>query len=332
MQEDTMFDRIHDALDIEPPAGAYERLRIALNQKPVRPYRWPALQTRWSKMGFRLVAGVAMVALAIAILAAVIAIHSASNNQVPAGTGMNIPAYQRMVAKDNDAAQATFSAPCDIGVHTGCLSDATRAIPVVQKWLDDLTQSATPTRFVVVDAEMRNHLAQSLTALHELVAVSQAGDAPGMDRAFTVAVYTAEWTTTVVPGITSSMQVDASTYVALVRSETQTLDACGASCGFNSAASNCVKNNGIPCLLYFDHVASSLAGYQADLIRKAAPTSLAVKDARLQTDLAQGDAVLLPMRLAVAANDQAGFNSGMSQLQRILALIDKDANSILQGP
>jgi hypothetical protein len=331
MQEDTMFDRIHDALDIEPPAGAYERLRIALNQKPVTPYRWPAFQTRWSKMGFRLVAGVAMVALAIAILAAAIAIHSASNNQVPAG-GMNIPAYQRMVANDNADALATFSSPCDVGVHSGCLSDATRAIPVVQKWLDDLTRAQTPGRFVVIDAEMRNHLAQNLTALHELVIASQAGDGPGMDRAFVVAVYAEEWTSTVIPGITGSQQVDPNAYIALVRSETSSLDACGAACGFTSVATNCVTSDGLTCLNYFDKVAVSFAGYQADLIRKAAPASLAAKDARLQSDLAQADAVLLTMRLAVAANDQVGFNSGISQVQRIVALIDKDANSILQGP
>jgi hypothetical protein len=84
MEEQFLFDRIHDALDIEPPAGAYERLRTSLTREPASPHKWPALQTRWSRMGFRFTAGVALVALAVAITAAIFAIHSASSNSAPA--------------------------------------------------------------------------------------------------------------------------------------------------------------------------------------------------------------------------------------------------------
>ena len=84
MEQPFLFDQIHDALDIEPPAGAYERLRTSLTTEPVSPHRLPALQTRWSKMGFRFTAGVALVALAVAITAAIFAIHSASTNSAPA--------------------------------------------------------------------------------------------------------------------------------------------------------------------------------------------------------------------------------------------------------
>lgn len=84
MEEEFLYDRIHDALDIEPPAGAYERLRASLTREPVRPHRWPPMQTRWSKMGFRFTAGVALVALAVAITAAIFALHSAPSNSAPA--------------------------------------------------------------------------------------------------------------------------------------------------------------------------------------------------------------------------------------------------------
>ncbi len=331
MQEELLFDRIHDALDIEPPAGAYERLRIVLTQKPVKPQSWPAFQTRWSKMSFRLVAGVALVALAAAILAAIFALHSASNNQVPGGSGMSIPAYQKMVADDNANAHATYSAPCDSTNPTGCITDATRGIPAVQKWLEDLTHANTPTRFVIVDAELRAHLAQNLSAQNELLLAARAGDGPGIDRAFMVAVYALDWTDIVLPGIASSHEVSAAKYVELVRSETQTLDACGAACGFTSTATNCVKGDGLTCDQYFYQLAGAFAGYQADITRNAAPPSFAARDARVQHDLAQADAVLLTMRLAVAANDQTGFNSGITQLRRIVVLLNQDANSILQG-
>jgi hypothetical protein len=92
MEEQFLFDRIHDALDIEPPAGASERLRTSLIRNPVRPYRSPALQTRWSKMGFRFAAGVALVALGAAITAAFFAIHSAPSNIAPAAPPAVSPA------------------------------------------------------------------------------------------------------------------------------------------------------------------------------------------------------------------------------------------------
>ena len=84
MEEQLLYDRIHDALDIEPPAGAYERLRASLTRMPTKLQSLPALQTRWSKMGFRFTAGVALVALAVAITAAILALHSAPSNSAPA--------------------------------------------------------------------------------------------------------------------------------------------------------------------------------------------------------------------------------------------------------
>jgi len=94
MEEQFLFHRVHDALDIESPAGAYERLRAALAREPVTPRGWPALQTRWTKMGFRFTAGVALVALAVAISSAILAIHSASDN-APAAPPAAMPAAPR---------------------------------------------------------------------------------------------------------------------------------------------------------------------------------------------------------------------------------------------
>lgn len=331
MEEELVFERIHSALDVQPPPGAYERLRVALNQRPVKPPRWPAFSTRWSNMSFRLAAGVALVALAAAILAAIFAIHNASTGYVPAGSGMSIQAYEAMVINDNAAALATFSGPCDIGVHTACLADATRGIPAVQKWIDDLTHAQTPSRFKVVDAEMRRHLAQNLTAQHDLVAAAQAGDGAAMDRAFIVAVYAAAWTDTIISqGVTSSRQVDVPSYVAVVQArQLGNCDTC--TLVLSGKGNDCVTANSIPCLVLFDQTAVAFAEFEAALVHSAAPASLSAKDSKLQNDLAQADSVLLTMRLAVAANDQAGFNSGVTELQRVVALIARDSNAITQG-
>jgi len=329
--ESLMFNRIHDALDAPPPAGAYERLRTVLIKRPVRP-RWsPALPTRWSNMVFRLAAGLALVALGVAIASAIVAIHSASINTVPATHRMSVAAYQKMVESDGPNAPAVWTDPCDTVVHTGCEADAGRSIPLLQKWLDDLTHASTPARFAVVDAEMRQHLTQGITALKSLIVDSRAHDDAAMTRDYIVALYNAEWTSTVVPGIANSQQVDAASYVALVRSETRTLDACGAACGFTSTSADCMHSDGITCLYYFDTVGESFAGYQSDIVKRAAPDSLATKDARLQGDLSRADSVLLTMRLAVAAGDQVGFNAGIQQLRGILAQLDQDSAAITGG-
>jgi len=107
MQEQILFDRIHDALDIEPPAGAYERLRTSLTREPVRPQSWPALKSRWLKMGFRFAAGVALVALGVAITAAFFAIRPAPSNSAPAAppaapSGGPIPAQLTGAWKEVD--------------------------------------------------------------------------------------------------------------------------------------------------------------------------------------------------------------------------------------
>ena len=330
MEEQFLFTQIHEALDIPTPPGAYERLRTALNKKPVKPRAWPVMQTRYSKMGFRLAAGLAIVAIAVAAAAAVLAIHNASNNTSPAGSRMSIQAYQATIAADNARAAATFSAPCDIGVHAGCGADASRGIPVVQKWIDDISRPNIPTRFVVINVEMRQHLLQNLAALRDLLAASNNSDGPGMDRAFWVALYAVEWTSMVLPAIAESHQVDAATYMRLVGSETRTLDACGASCGFTGNATTCMRSDApLTCKDLFDSgLGSSFAGYAGDLVKEAAPPSLAAKDTVLQNDLARADAVLMTMRVAVAANDQQGFNLGMAQLQMIKKQIDLDGAKI----
>lgn len=330
MQDDAMFDRIHDALDIEAPAGAYERLRIALTKKPARSRRWPALSMRWSKMGFRVATGLAILAIAVAAGAAALAIHNAGSNNSPAGSRMSIQAYQKLVDDDNAIAGATYEGPCDVGVRSGCSGDAMRGIPAVQKWLNDLSRPDIPTRFAVVNAEMRQQLMANLTAQNDLLSASQKGDGHAMDRAFISAIYAVNWTGTVVPAIDASKQVSATVYTNTVAGQKASLDSCLTNCPLlaSSQARTCATNGGVPCVQMFDEVAMHYAVFAGALVQYAAPDSLATKDLRLQTDLASANSVLITMRLAVAANDQAGINSAIDQLIRLTAQIDQDAVQI----
>lgn len=241
---------------------------------------------------------------------------------------MSIQAYQKMVADDNANASVTYSAPCGSGNNSGCGADATRGIPAVQRWIDDISRPDIPTRFVVINAEMRQHLIQNLAAQRALLSASQANDGPAMDRAFSDALYAVYWTGIVIPAISASHEVDATRYANLVGLETRTLDGCGAACGFTPTSATCSKGDGITCIYYLDTVAQSFASFQADLTKEAAPSSLATKDSKLQSDLAEADAVVLAAYPAVVTNDQVAFNSAIAQLERIKTRIDLDAAKI----
>ena len=327
MEEQFLFTRIHDALDIPTPPGAYERLRTQLTKKPVRPFRWPALQTRWSKMSFRFAAGLAIIAIAVVAAAAAVAIHNSTNNTSPAGSRMSIQAYQRLIAADRPDPNSVWSG-CDDSVHSGCLRSAQASIPLLQKWLDDITRSEPPARFATVNAEMRLHLIQNITVLNSMVVDSQARNDVAMSRDFDRAVYAVDWTGVMQTAIAQSQQVSEQTYAQRVRNETGALDACGAPCGFGSNASTCAANTGLTCADLFDTAAVSFGSYQADLVQNAAPPSMAARDMALQADLARADAVLLNMNLTATADDQAGFDSGIAQLVRIKTQIDVDTAKI----
>ena len=279
-------------------------------------------------MRFRLAAGLAIVAIAVAAAAAVLAVHNASNNVSPAGSRMSVQAYQKMMSHDYVDPNTSWVAPCDEAQHSGCGVDAERSLPLLQAWLNDLNKWTPPARFASVHAEMERHLAQSITGLHALDADSRARDNAAMTHDYDVASYGAAWVQILVPAIEASQQVDVTTYTALVRSETKTLDACGAACGFTTTSSDCTHSSGVTCGDYFYWVAQSFASYQADLLKKAAPGSLSGEESRLHADFADADAILLTMNLAVAAGDQEGFNAGIAQLKREVTQIDLDSARI----
>ena len=330
MEEQFLFTQIHEALDIPTPPGAFERLRTELTKKPVRPRPWPAFQMRNSTMGFRLAAGLTVVAIAVAAAAAVLAIHNSTNNSSPAGSRMSIQAYQKMIATDAPDPNRVWSAPCDETQHSGCESDATRSIPLIQKWYDDISRVEPPARFAVVNAEMRLHLAQSLSGLNALESDSKSNDSAAMTRDYIVAVYGEEWTSAVLPGIAASQQVSVATYTHHVSVNIkQGIESCN-NCTLLTAADakSCTTNGGVACLYLFDAVAGDFAADSTILVQYAAPDSLSAKDAVLQNDLAATDAVLLTMRLAVAANDQRGVNTAIDQLRRLEVQVDQDAAKI----
>jgi hypothetical protein len=330
MDERILFERVHEALDIEPRPGGYERLRIALAKSPAQSQRGQAFEMRWSNMGLKFAAGFAVVALAAAIVAAFVATHRATDETVPGGTSLSIEAYQKLQADDYATAAAAWSQPCDTTTHVGCLGDATRSVVALQNWLDDLDRSQPPARFSVVDAQLRAHLTESISGLQALLAADQAGDSNGIDRAYGLAIAGRQWTDTMMPAIANSKQVNGAVYVGYISRNVLTgCITCQDLAGNNPVV--CWGSEAPSCQALVEAVAGQVAAFQAALVEIAAPDSLSAKDTRLQQDLAQADTALIAMQSALTTGDQAGFNAGQTTLHRALAAVDQDSAAISNG-
>ena len=89
MDERAVFDRFHEALELEPRPGAYERFRADFTNPSVAAKRRPVFQLRFSRMGLRIAAALAVVAIASALVAGYVATHR-STSQVPATHTQNV--------------------------------------------------------------------------------------------------------------------------------------------------------------------------------------------------------------------------------------------------
>lgn len=330
MDERILFKRLHEALDVEPRPDAYERLRVALATGPAQPQRWPVLRMRGSNMGLRLAAGLAFLVLAAALVAAFLAAHNATSGSVPAGTGLSIQAYQKLVAVDDNKAINTWSSPCDTTQHSGCQTDASGALVALQQWQGDLNRSQPPSRFAVVDVQLRLHLTGSIAGLNALLAASQAGDQSGMDRAYLLALAGRAWTDAVIPSIVASKQVDVAAYTNMVRAQGSSLASC-TSCQELAGPSQLDCAQGQACQDLVDASAGLIASFQSALATSAAPSSLIAKDSSLQQDLGQADTALIGMNAALSTGDQAAFNARRLVIQQALAAVSRDAATIVNG-
>ena len=122
MDDRVLFDRFHQALDVEPPADAYQRLRGALDQRSARPAQGVAWRPRWPRMGLRLVAVVTAAVIVIAAAAALFSTHRVADRTSPADTSQAIMAYKTMVGTDHDKVQTAGQAEgCSSGSEfAGC--------------------------------------------------------------------------------------------------------------------------------------------------------------------------------------------------------------------
>jgi hypothetical protein len=124
MDEQVVFERFHEALDLEPRPGAYERFRADFMNPSVAAMRRPVFQLRFSNMGLRIAAALAVVAIASALVAGYVATHR-STSQVPATHTQNVttsPASQSSPAAHSSMDPAVVvpsEFPSDFPVYPG---------------------------------------------------------------------------------------------------------------------------------------------------------------------------------------------------------------------
>ena len=117
MDERAVFDRFHEALDLEPRPGAYERFRADFTNPSVASRR-PVFQLRFSRMGLRIAAALAVVAIAIALVAGYVATHR-STSGVPATHTQNATTSPAAHSSMDPAVVIPSGFPKDLPVYPG---------------------------------------------------------------------------------------------------------------------------------------------------------------------------------------------------------------------
>jgi len=333
MEERTLFDRIHQALDVEPGPGAYEQLRIALAKRPVKPQRWPAFPMRWSKMGLRLAAVATVLVLAIAAGAAYLAAHGVADRATPADSEHAIAAYKLLLYNDYiEIPAAPIEGACFGNQFAACEADVSLRIPVANQIQNDLIRFQPPARFAIAVAQMRRHNALQIARLNAVLVASRALDAAAMSRSVAAVVSGRPWMDAMFNSILSSQQVTVATYIRSVSNEKRNLDQC-VQCQDLAGQSriSCTGSQVASCQALLESTAVQILSFQTAVVLIAAPSSLAVQDNWLQLDLAVADTALLTMGEALSTGDQAGFNAGRVSLQQAIAAVNVDVPDILNG-
>jgi len=333
MEQRSLFDRIHEALDVEPQPGAYERLRTALASNRVKPQRWPAFPMRWPKLGLRLAAVMTVVVLAIGAAAAFLVTHPVADRESPANSEHAIAAYKLMVFDDLNNFPATgIESDCWGDQFATCEADVNLRLRAATQFNNDLNRFQAPARFTVAAGQLRRHQALQLSRLNAVLAASRAQDSASMARSVAALVSGYAWMMAMTDSIMNSEQGTVATYIGSVRNQEQNLDQC-VECqdlaGLNTIS--CAGSQPTSCQALVDRTAAQVTYFQSAVVLIAAPSSMATKDNRLQLDLATADTALVTMAEALSAGDQAGFNAGRALLQQAMAAVNVDAADILKG-
>lgn len=329
MDERLLFERFHEALDVDPRPAAYERMRSALIKSTSTPRRRAAFHMRWTKMGLRLAAAIALVAIGVTVGYVILTTHRVAQNNVPAKLDAQAVAYQQMVNADDVALGQSESNHCDTIADTGCPAALLRIKVAAQKWLNDL-DSTPPSAFATTDQRIRLHLTALMSDIDYAIAAFNARNQDAMVNAINAGGQEAAWLSSTSVATAHARPSNTSDYVANAKGSRLLLDSC-TYCKqlIGQEAAGCSPNPYPSCDLEIVDAKQTVTGLQNGAIVLLAPSSLRDKDGRLEADLAVADDALLALRRALLTGDLKGWDSQRVIFGNALTAVRSDLNSII---
>jgi hypothetical protein len=281
----------------------------------------------WKRPPMQLAAGVLILVMAAAAMAAFIELRYTTPRSEPAA--LDLAAYQAMVSRDFTQLNYSGSGIDCTTVQSNCSGPGRQVLGAVQRFLDDLNRSRPPAALAVTNSLMRRHLAAGIADFNGVLAAYAAKDQVALDRDNYLFTAQGEWLSAITTSISQSHQGTVASYVASVRAGQQGLAACNGCRPVQLAGQDCAEIQTVLCEADVVYAKLDIETLESALVSVTAPSSLADQDALLQRDLAQTDAAVLALAGAQLTGDQAGFNAARVLLAQTLPAIDADLAGIV---
>lgn len=334
MEERTFFDRFHEALDIEPRPGAYERLRTELTRKPVALKRRPAFRMRFTKMTLRLTAAVAAVLIAIALIATFVAVHNHPVGVVPA-TDANVKTFRALIVADYNAMNASTSNHCGTIDDAGCAAALVPVIAALQKWADDINAYPnTPAQYKLLASALRVHVLSVIKDSNAAIAYQKAGDAADFDFAMRGTFYQRAWVDPASFAIEGTYQGGAPTYSQAVAAAKRAIQGCMSStpgpyvlgCNHLQQYEPCDGAQKQVCEADLENTETLI---EQSLVDTALNPSSKTSYLQLQQDLGSADAGLLAIReVLVNRGDSGDLNIAQTAFSKAMNAAEFDVATL----
>jgi len=289
---------------------------------------WAKTRMAWPRGGMQFAAAMLIVVLAAAALAAFLDLRYRAAHVAPAA--LDATAYQAMVSRDLDRLVSAGNGVDCVTLQSACPAQGNPVLTTYQRLSDDLNGSEPPTRFAVIDAQLRRHVVAAMADLSAVRAAYAAQDQTGLDRANYLLNAQGISVGTMSRSIVQSREGSILAYVESLRTANQNLALCtGCQPLERTGSVDCAAIQTAVCEADIVYATSDVESVEAALVSVSAPTSLAAQDALLQRDLARADSGLLAMADAQLTDDQAGFNTGRQVLQQALSMVNADIAGIV---
>jgi hypothetical protein len=335
--EQTLRIELRRALDeVLPPAPWLEaavkddlrkrRSRSGVGRGPIKSQQ---RATVWPRSSVQLAAGVLIVVLAGAALAAFFESRYVTPRSEPAA--LDLVSYQALVSSDFNRLSYSGSGIDCTTVQSNCPGPGKPVLGAIQRFLDDLSRSQPPKSLAVTDGLMRRHLAAGIADLNGVFAAYAAKDQVALDRDNYLFNAQGEWLSAITTSISQSRQGTVASYIDSVRAGKQGMTACNGCRPLQLAGQDCAEIQTVLCEADVVYAKLDIETLESALASVTAPSSLADQDALLQRDLVQADAAVLALASAQLTGDQAGFNTARVLLAQKLPAIDADLAGIVGG-